>query len=323
VAPAPTPIQQILKIIEHSRSFVVTGHERPDGDAVGSTLALWHFLKQLGKQAECVLRSGVPRRYAFLPGAAAVKRRLRGPAPEVLIVADCDGIQRVDVSAQLLRRAQRVVDIDHHGTNPPFGDVAYVDPSVCAVGEQVYRLLEAAEACITADIATCLYCAIGTDTGFFRFRNTTASALATCAKLVEAGADPSHIAQRAADLQPLSTMVLLGRALAGAEAMGDGAIVVARLLPEDFAAAGADPEETEGIIDRLKFIEGAQVAVLLRDEGHGEVRVSLRAADGMDVSTIARRFGGGGHPAAAGCTIRGTMQEAHAAIVSELRAAVV
>lgn len=323
MAPSPTPTQQILTIIEQHRSFVLTGHERPDGDAIGSSLALWHSLRRLGKQAECVLLSGVPRRYAFLPGAAAVTARPSVPRPAVVIVADCDGVDRVDVPADLLEQAERVIDIDHHGVNPAFGDVAHVDTEACAVGELIYGLLTAADVPIDADIATCLYCAIATDTGFFRFQNTTPAALAICSELVAAGADPHAIARHAAELQPLSSVLLLGRALAGAQALAGGAIVTARLGPEDFAAAGAGPAETEGVIDRLKFVEGARVAVLLRDEGGGEVRVSLRAASGLDVRAVAQKFGGGGHAAAAGCTIRGTMEEAHTAIVLELRAVVV
>ncbi len=121
----------------------------------------------------------------------------------------------------------------------------------------------------------------------------------------------------------MSSTVLLGRALASAESIAGGAIVTARLLPEDFDAAGADSEDVEGIVDRLKFVEGARAAALFRDEGRGEIRVSLRAAPGVDVRRIAQKFGGGGHAAAAGCTIRGTMEDAHEAVASELRAAVV
>ena len=323
MAPNPTPTQQILTTIEQHRSFLVTGHERPDGDAIGSTLALWHLLRQLEKEVECVFASGIPKRYAFLPGAASVTIQPTLAPPAVAIVADCDGVHRADVPPEVLEQAQQVIDIDHHGTNPAFGDVAYVDTSACAVGEMIYRVVSAARARIDTDMATCLYCAIAADTGFFRFRNTTRAALAVCAELVDAGADPHFIARHAAELQPMSSVVLLGRALASIQAIADGAVVTARLLPEDFAAAGAEPAETEGIIDRLKCIEGVRVAALLRDEGRREIRVSLRSATGVDVASVARKFGGGGHEAAAGCTIRGTMADAHAAVVSELRAAVV
>ncbi len=320
---SPTPIEQILTIIEQHRCFVVTGHERPDGDAVGSTLALWHALRQLGRRVECVLQSGVPRRYAFLPGAASVTPRMAMAQPQVVIVADCDGVHRADISPEVLRQAEQVIDIDHHGMNPPFGHVAYVDTGACAAGELVHRLLTAADVTIDGDIATCLYCAIAADTGFFRFRNTSREALAICAELVAAGADPHYIARRAAELQPISSVLLLGRALANIQVIADGSIITACLLPEDFAAAAAGAEETEGIIDRLKFIEGARVVALFRDEGRGEIRVSLRAASGVNVSRIAQKFGGGGHEAAAGCTIRGPMKDVHTAVVQELRAVVV
>jgi phosphoesterase RecJ-like protein len=323
VAPSPAPIQQILTIIEQHRSFVVTGHERPDGDAVGSSLALWHALRHLGKQVECVFRSGSPRVYSFLPGADAVQTELSMPQPQVVIVVDCDGRHRVDVAAEMMEQAQRVIDIDHHGSNPPFGDVAHIDTDACAAGELIYRLLNAGDLAIDAAIATCLYCAIATDTGFFRFQNTTPTALAVCSELIRAGANPHIIARRAVEEQSMSSTLLLGRALAGAESIAGGAIVTARLMPEDFAAAGADSEDVEGIVERLKFVEGARAAALLRDEGRGEIRVSLRAAAGVDVSRIAQKFGGGGHAAAAGCTMRGTMEDAHEAVASELRAAVV
>jgi len=322
----PSAPAKIAQIIRRKKTFLLTTHERPDGDALGSALALQHALRDLGKQAEVVAGGEVPPHYRFLPGIEGVRKEAAGLSggsydpPEVLVVLDCDGPERMAVSREVAAAAHIVVDIDHHTGDQPFGDVQWVDPSAAAVGEQVYRLLRHMKVAVTPAMATCLYCAIATDTGFFRFRNTTAAALAICAQLAEAGADPHEIALRAHDQKPLSSVALLGRALQSAQALEDGRILWAALGPEDFAAAHAGANETEGIVERLQSVEGAQAAALLRDEGQGQVRVSLRSGDDLDVAAVARKFGGGGHASAAGCTIVGDLRTASELVLGALQA---
>lgn len=280
------------------------------------------MLKALGKQVELVVGSDVPPHYLFLPGIEVARAAASGRPYEVLVALDCDGAARMAVGERATAAAQVVVDIDHHDGNQPFGHVHWVEPGAAAVGELIYRLLRHVEAPITPPVATCLYCAIATDTGFFRFSNTTARALAICAELVEAGADPQDIALQAYEQKPLSSVALLGRALQSVQSLADGRVVWAQLSPEDFAAARADGSQTEGIIERLKYVQGAQVAALFRDEGQGEVRVSLRSGDEVDVAAVASKLGGGGHASAAGCTVHGDLRSATELVLSELKAAV-
>ncbi|MFQ6131086.1 MAG: bifunctional oligoribonuclease/PAP phosphatase NrnA [Armatimonadota bacterium] len=316
----PSARARIAKIIQQRDSFLLTTHERPDGDALGAALALRHVLEDLGKQVEVVAGAEVPARYGFLPGMEEVRAEASGQPYEVLVGLDCDGAERMAVGQGAAEVAEVVVDIDHHSGNQPFGDVQWVEAGAAAVGQQIYQLLQHMEVAITPPVATCLYCAIATDTGFFRFGNTTAEVLEICAALVEAGADPHEIALRAHDEKPLSSVALLGRALQAVRSLADGRVVWAHLTPADFAAAGADGNETEGIVEYLKSVEGARAAALFRDEGRGEVRVSLRAGDGVDVAAVARKFGGGGHASAAGCTIPGDLGTATDLVLSELQA---
>ena len=313
-------LTQIAQAIRSHSSFLVGGHKRPDGDAIGSALGLRLALSRLGKRVVTVARSGVPRHYRFLPGADQVQRDAPATGHEVVIAVDCDGRDRFDGPPGALESAEVVINIDHHAGTPDFGDIRLVEPGRAAVGEMILSLLDELRVPLDAAIATCLYCAIGTDTGFFRFANATPSAFEAAARLVRAGADPQAIAAKSWEEKPLAAMTLLGRALASLEPLRDGRLLVAELGPQDYAASGAQSEDSEGIIERIKFTAGSQVATLLRDEGRGEVHVSLRSTNGLDVATVARKFGGGGHPTAAGCTLRGDLATARAALLPELEA---
>lgn len=313
-------LSKIARVIDAHASFLIGGHERPDGDAIGSALALRHAISRRGKRATVVARSGIPRHYRFLPGADQVVRDVAADAHEVVIAVDCDGRQRFDGPPQALDAAQVVVNIDHHGGEAKFGDLNVVDQSAAATGQLVLRLLDEMAVELDPTIATCLYCAIGTDTGFFRFPNTTPSVLEAAARLVRAGAAPDVIAAKSWDEKSIEAMSLLGRALSSIESRSGGRLLVAQLSPRDFAEARADSQDTEGIIERIKFTAGSEVAALLRDEGRGKVYVSLRSSNGVDVRGVAQNFGGGGHPSAAGFTMQGDLATVRAALLPELEA---
>jgi len=315
----------IARALDEHHTFLLATHEHPDGDGVGSLLALQLGLTAQGKQSLPALPEPLPERYGFLPGADLVRV---GPLPgggapaEVAVVLDCDGPSRLAGLRPAVEACSLVINLDHHTNEQPFGDRQLVDPAAAAVGELVYELFVAAGWEIDAPIATCLYCALGTDTGFFRFGNTSAAALRVAAALVEAGADAREIAERAATRRSLPAARLLGRALASLQTAAGGLLVAAVLTREDFVAAGATPQDTEGVIDQLKVVGDCRVAVLMREQGPGEWRVSLRSEAGGDMAGVARRFGGGGHRAAAGCTMQGSRDEVHTALVDALRLAV-
>jgi phosphoesterase RecJ-like protein len=291
-----------LRVLGAERILVAT-HLRPDGDALGSVLGLALGLEKLGKQVARLCEDAAPPNYRFLPLAD----RLSSHAPDwpeaPAVVVDADGLERTGGLAPTLARSPLLIDIDHHASQKAFGHLAWVEPAATATGELVYRLLRALMVPAEAEIATCLYCAILTDSGRFTFSNTRAAALHLAARLVRAGADPRAIAAQVYEEKSLAATRLLGRALSKASAELGGRAILVCLEPEDFQLTGALASETEGIIDHLRGITGAEVAVLLTVDGKGGVRASLRSRGRVDVSRIAAALGGGGHFAAAGCNL--------------------
>jgi len=276
-------------------------------------------LARLGQSVPVLCADPVPPSYAFLPTIERVTSVV--PAQlDLAIVLDAGSRSQLGALAPALGNAATVVWIDHHPTNPGGGDLDYLDPSAAATALQVYRVIEALGVAVEADIATCLYCGIATDTGFFTFQNTSPEALAAAAELAAAGADPFFIATESRGrIQPAAAR-LRGRALANLQMLAAGRIILAALTPGDFAAAGAGLEDTENIIDLLKPVAGGEVQVLMKAADPGPWRVSLRSST-LDVAAIAQQFGGGGHVAAAGCSLTGSLPEVRARILKALMAA--
>jgi len=301
-------------------TILLLTHESPDGDGLGSMLGLSLALRAVGKTVVCVVPQGCPDKYDFLPGAGDIDSEVPDEAFDVAVALDCDGEERLGEALSAFRAAGRTVSVDHHQSEARFGDVNWCDGSQAAAGLMVSALVPALDADLTPDIATCLYCAIATDTGFFRFQNTSPKALAVAAELVSGGADPSEIARQASDQMPVAKARLLGRTLSSIETRRDGRIVIAALTVDDFSATGALPQHTDGIIDDLKRIAGAEVIVLLREQVPSEWRVSLRSLD-TDVAAVCRKHGGGGHRLAAGCELHGTADDVTEAIVGDVAAA--
>jgi len=308
-----SPLDQIVDIITSRSAFLLVTHFEPDGDGIGSCLALRHVLSARGKLARVWLPAGVPAKYRFLPGAGEAVTE-SGPL-EVAIALDCDGERRLGAASEVVHQAELVIDIDHHVAHSAFGHLTWADPSAPAAGYQVYELLRALGDACTPEIATCLYCAIGTDSGYFRYANTSPALLRMAADLVERGANPKAIAEATLDRHDPAVARLAGRALAGSGLRLGGRAALAVLGQEDFRDAGTD--QTEGVIDYLRTIAGVDLLILFRESENGW-RISLRSLGSVDVSRVAKALGGGGHAPAAGCTLRGTLAEAWAALEAEL-----
>lgn len=324
--PSPSPVRSlpgspaaIVAALGDAQRVLIVAHEHPDGDAVGSMLALRFALVSQGKAVDCALLEPVPARYRFLPGAEAV---LTGVPPEphdCAVALDCDGQKRLAGLEEAFRATPLTISIDHHQAERAFADLNWCDANKAATAVMVREVIAGLGVPLTPDLATCLYAALAADTGVFRFDNTNAEALALAAELVQAGADPADIARRAAEQMPPAKARLLGRALDALQLRCDGALVLATLSLDDFARAGALPEHTDGLVDELKRIEGAQVMALLREEAPGKWRASLRSF-GPDVAAVCRRFDGGGHRLAAGCEVSGEGAEVAARITDEIAA---
>jgi phosphoesterase RecJ-like protein len=290
---------------EHDRFLVVT-HENPDGDALGSLLAMTLALRALGKDTVMYLAAGppIPREYAFMCLEGLVRELPDDLEDRVLVAVDCAKADRMGPDGTPVERAKFVVDIDHHHDNTRFGDVNLIVADASSTGEVLRDVFSELGVELTPDIAEPLYIALVTDTGRFQYTNTTPKALRLAAELVEAGADVHEVFQQVYESVEFAKLKLLARALDRARVLEGGNIVVSHLLRRDFSEVGAAEPYSEGIIDSLRAVEGAEMAALIRESPRDEGpthRVSLRASvDELDVSAIARLFGGGGHRQAAG-----------------------
>jgi phosphoesterase RecJ-like protein len=294
--------------------FVITTHENPDGDALGSLLAMKLALDQLGKDSVMVLHSDapLPSEYAFMPLQELQRRWPDDVAERVLLAVDCANESRI-ADPEVLGRVPLSLNIDHHHDNTRFGQINLIVADASSTGEVLRDVFRELDVKLTPDIAEALYIALVTDTGRFQYTNTTPKALRLAAELVEAGADVHRVFQGVYESVQFAKLKLLARALERAQVYEGGRIVVSYLLRTDFAEVGAAEPYSEGIIDFLRAVEGADMAVLIREpprEDGPSRRVSLRASiDELDVSAIARKSGGGGHRQAAGFSSEATIDE--------------
>jgi bifunctional oligoribonuclease and PAP phosphatase NrnA len=318
---ATLPIDAVLNAIAGANRLLVTAHARPDGDAVGSVVACWMMLRQMGKQADMALSDRVPRIYRSLPCVSQIRHwsRVEGDY-DTAILLECDDIARTSLGGLENRF---LINIDHHTSGRAFANVNWIDSSACAVAEMVYQLAGAAGIAITPEISTCLYTATLTDTGSFCYEGTDAHTFDLARDLVRHGADPVHIAQDVYFSNPASKMLLLGAALANLQL--DGRLAWLSVSANDMDRTGAAEEDCEGIVNYAIGIGGIEVAVFFRELPEHGVRLSLRSKGQVNVATIAERFGGGGHENASGCTLDGTlpmvMDQTLAQLRSEMTAA--
>jgi phosphoesterase RecJ-like protein len=319
-----TDTEQVLAELRGAERFLLTTHEGPDGDALGSLLAMQAMLTQLGKDSVMFLAAKefpLPVEYRFLPLEEVFHEPPADVVDRTLVFLDCGNIDRMPVDF-LQRPDAHLVNIDHHHDNTRFGTVNLVDVEASCTAEIVYGLAKELEVEITPEIASALYVGLVTDTGRFMYGNTGPASHRMAAELIEAGVDVHDTYQRLYERVPIEKLQLISRALAGVQRFDDGRLAVAYISAEDYAAANADEVLTEGIIDFVRSLEGAQVAAVIRDKTDGGTsarKVSLRSTNGkIDVSAIARKYGGGGHPRAAGFSTDLPYEELVEALRAEL-----
>jgi phosphoesterase RecJ-like protein len=299
----------VLEELRSADKLLLTTHENPDGDALGSLRAMHEILEQLGKDSLMFMSPEefpLPWEYRDMEFQGLIGAPPEDVDERTVVFLDCGNIDRMPVDF-LQRDGVHIVNIDHHHDNTRFGTVNLVVPTASCTAEIVWGLAKELGAEITIPIADALYVALVTDTGRFSYENTTPEAHLMAAELIEAGVNPHRVYRRLYEDLPFRRLQLLQRALASIERHDDGAITVCCLTREDYYETGALETDSEGIVDHMRSVEGTKVAVLVRDllseERLGCRKVSLRATDGtVDVSTIARAMGGGGHPQAAGFT---------------------
>lgn len=299
-------LNSIIDMINRYKSFLISSHVRLDGDALGSELALYHMLVNMGKKVVIYNQDETPGNYCFLPGNDKIVHKL--PALEnydVVFILDCSELDRIGDEASRIGKMERVISIDHHISNGNFGKIVFAEPQASSTAELLYRLMTEMNIDITKDIATNLYAAILTDTGGFCYGNTRKDTLAAAGVLVERGADPQWISENIYENNPLSKIRLLTKALETLAFDWDrkvGYMIVSR---KDIEDAGAREEHTEGFVDIPRSIQGVEVSILFTELSEHEYKLSLRSKGKVNVERVAVAFGGGGHINAAACHIDG------------------
>jgi len=323
---AATDWQPVIAAIRSARLIALITHRNPDGDGIGSQLGLYHGLKSLGKDVVMHNRDGVPRIYAFLEGAGEVGRgqwNENAVSPDVIISLDCGARSRLGMPDDFFASAT-LINIDHHASNTLFGDINVIDDAYCATGAMVSDLLLTLDIPLNAAMASAIYTAVLTDTASFRLNSADASVYRLAADLIDAGARPWPISLQVYENRSLAGLQLLSECLATLKLRDDGRSAWIHVTHEMYGKTGADVEDTEGLIDYARGMQGVEVAVFIRnDDGDDCWKVSFRGKTHADVGSLAASLGGGGHRHASGCMLRGSFDEVQGRVqkaVSELLA---
>jgi bifunctional oligoribonuclease and PAP phosphatase NrnA len=316
--PVDAQLAEIVAALRAGRRFLVASHVTPEGDTVGSQLAICLALQDLGKQVVAYNADPIPRNIRFLPYAETIVGQIDPEdAFDAAVVVDAADLSRIGPGmAAALPRCRAVINIDHHKTNTGFGDLRFVDPNASATGEVVYRLLKAIPVTITHEIAVNIYVTLLTDTGSFQYTNATPEAFRIAGEMVSLGVRPWSVAQKIYESNPAARMRLLARVLDTLEVSPDGTVATIVVTRGMLEATGCTADLTDGFINFPRSIEGVEVAVMLREEGPDLYKVSLRSRGNVDVSSICSGFGGGGHRNAAGALVRGPLADVKASVLA-------
>lgn len=314
--------RRILATLRDGRRFVLLLHVRPDGDSIGSSLALGRALQKLGKEAVLVCPDELPESLRFLPGSERFVRpeTVEGPF-DAAVFLDCGDLDRAGPAKPLAETATVRINIDHHLSNARFGDLNWIEADAAAVGEITYRLIRDLGVEMDREMAYALYASLVTDTGSFAYQNTTPTTHRIAAELLELGVRPQHVAREVWENRPEPALRLLGRALENLSIDAGGRLAWTRLSQADFARIGAGPAYAEGIVSYPRSLRGVEVAVSFIEMEPDVWRVSLRSNEWVDVSRVAAQFGGGGHARAAGATLAGRYEDVAPRLLDACRAA--
>jgi phosphoesterase RecJ-like protein len=312
--------QEIGRILREHRRFAILGHVRPDGDALGSQLALALSLQALGKEVRVWNEDGMLEKYSFLPRAELLTKPPSAPEDfDVAIALDTAIQNRLGTALPAVRSSKIWINIDHHMSNPGYGDVVYVDSSAPATAEIIFRLIKSERLPFNRDIAENLYAAISTDTGSFQYPKTSAHTFEIAAELIRTGLDVGGLSQLLYENYPRRRLELLRELLRTMRFQQEGRVASFSLTLKTAAELGVLPEDNEGLIDHLRAVHGVIVAVFFEELSDGKVRVSMRSkTEVVDVCAICQKFGGGGHMLAAGARVLGTLPEVEVRVLKEV-----
>jgi phosphoesterase RecJ-like protein len=300
---------RIVEMINSYRTFLITSHVRLDGDALGSELALYHILNDMGKEALVYNQDKTPGNYLFLPGSGGIVQDLKDPEKyDVVFVLDCSELERIGEQASRIGGMERIINIDHHVSSGGFCDIAYSDRDASSTGELLYRLIVQMGVVPTKNVADNLYAALITDTGGFRYRNTKKDTLLAAGCLVGYGADPQWLSENIYENNPLEKISLLNEALKTLTFYLDGRVASMVVDLASIARTGALTEYIEGFVDIPRTIKGVEVSIIYLEVSENNYKLSFRSKGNINVEKVASHFGGGGHKNAAACQIAGALE---------------
>lgn len=314
-------LQQAVRALRKAQTVVLAGHINPDGDCIGSLLALGLGLRSKGKRVSMLLAGTTPRMYLRLPGAAMLKSS-HAKAADVAVSVDCNTAAMLGKEVwEAFGRCQEILEIDHHEYREPFGTLALIDTKAAAVGEIVYTLLKKLSVRITPDIAQNILTSIIVETNSFRLPSVTSSTFAVCAELLTSGVDFYRLSDMVYWSKTPQAALLSGICLSRVRFLKKGAVVWSSIRQKDFRKVNGRDEDVDAVADEMRSIRGVRVAVLLREQKDRLLRVSIRSKDEINVARLAQRFGGGGHGDVAGCFIPNTRSAVDTLLREVLRAA--
>lgn len=311
-------LNRIASVLRKAPEVALFSHISPDGDCLGSMLALGLALKKLGKKVLLYNPDAVPHNLDFLPGAVHVTNVLPEHLPQTICFVDCTDLRRVNLELSQLPENAIILNVDHHISNQYFGTLNCVESTASASGEIVMELIQELGVPLDQEIATNLYTAIVTDTGSFQYSNTQPKTHRLAADLMESGIDLISIHHRIFDQKPLAQVELLRRGLTQLKLYCEGQLAVITLRKEDFEEIGATEGSSEGVINNARSIEGVEVAVLFKEIEPQKIRIGFRSNLWFNVNELAARFGGGGHNRAAGCTMEVSLEEASESVIKAI-----
>ncbi|TYQ13044.1 UNVERIFIED_CONTAM: phosphoesterase RecJ-like protein [Acetivibrio alkalicellulosi] len=310
----------IICVINKAESIAVLPHISIDGDALGSSLAIAYAIKKLGKKVKVYTEENIPLSYSFLPGKDFVTV-YDGNADkfDLVLALDTGDIDRLGKRVEIFNGGSTTVNIDHHATNTEFAEINFVKTGSSATGEIIYQLIKMMGLSLCKEMATCIYVAITTDTGGFRYSNTTSITHQIVADLINNGVDVAAISQLLFETISLSKVKLMGMAIDTLEMLESGRVAFITITDTMLINAGAKEEECDGIVNIGRNIRDVEVAVVVRQNDENQFKINLRSKKYVDVSIIANKLGGGGHKKAAGCIVKGDMDGVKEMIIREIR----
>lgn len=310
----------LIEKIKSSKKICIASHINPDGDSIGSSLAMGLALKKLKSyNIKIAYIDSIPEQFKFLPGLELLQKIDINEKFDLLMVLDCGDLDRLGAYKFLVEKADYIVNIDHHISNSKFGKINVVEETASATGELIYNILEAMNVEIDKEIATCLYVAISTDTGSFKYDNTTPTTHKIAAKLLEKDIDLKKVTTEVYQSRSLKKTKLFIKSISTMELYCDNKVAIAEVTQEMLKKIDATLEDIDGIIEFIRDIDTVEVACILKEIGEKEIRVGLRSKKYVDVAKIAQKFNGGGHIRASGCTINDSLNNTKHNLLNEIK----